>query len=119
MADAVLEVDNLLDMDVREPLKRSAIEKLWEPILERVQGTVARVFETAAIAPADCCDLKVEIIGGSVRVPAVQERIKAAVGVTDLSRTLDGSTSIATGAAIYGNLLTTGCGALQAGASTY
>jgi heat shock 70kDa protein 4 len=69
--DALIEVDNLLDIDVREPLKRATIEALWVPILERVQETVANAFVAANLTPQDCTALQVEIIGGGVRVPGV------------------------------------------------
>ena len=79
-------------------LPREDYETMCEDMLARVVQPVHDALEMAKMTVADINS--VEIIGGGVRVPKVQELVKAAVG-KDLGVHLNGDEAMALGAAFY------------------
>ena len=90
-----------MDRDIQETVSRSQFESLCEPLVARMKEVLSEVMSAAPT----CCsfsNLKVEIIGGAVRVPFVQTAIKEACGVETLHVSLDSATAVSSGAALYG-----------------
>lgn len=75
----VLFIESLTpSIDFRSVVKRSTLEKLASDLLDRVTGPIDAALAAANISVGDINE--VEIIGGGVRIPAVQERLRATFG---------------------------------------
>jgi len=87
-----------LDLDFKSHMTREKFYELAGDLLTRLEKPLLDALEGAAIAPED---LKTTIvIGGSVRIPAVQTQLKQTLKSEDaLSFSLDGDESVALGAA--------------------
>mmetsp|Transcript_29842 Transcript_29842/g.75055 ORF Transcript_29842/g.75055 Transcript_29842/m.75055 type:complete len:820 (+) Transcript_29842:260-2719(+) len=95
--EAPLQVESIMnDTDVRLPYTRDELEKLIQPILARVKDTCACALERSGVSAADLA--AVEIIGGSVRIPAVKSLLTEAFD-RPLSQTLNSEECIARGCA--------------------
>jgi len=91
-------VEGLYDeMDFHTEVTRAELEEAAHPLLLRAMGPVREVLARAGIT-AEQLD-EVEIVGGSVRVPAVQALLKEELGRTELSVHLNGDEAMALGAA--------------------
>merc|ERR1712137_1147195 len=90
-------------VDVREIITRAEFESFCSDLLAQVSSHVSEALKSAGVEPSG--DLKVEIIGGGCRIPAVQSVIQQVTQTSQLRFTLDSNNAIAIGAAAYGSLV--------------
>jgi heat shock protein 4 len=83
------------DRDVA--LMRSEFEELAQDFISRFEAPLKQALEDAGMAPADID--AVEMVGGSIRILALKERIQAFFG-KELSSTLNQDETVARGAAL-------------------
>ena len=83
-------------------LSRAKFEELASDLLEQTKSPVKQAIEDAGISPSDID--KVLLVGGSTRIPKVQEIIKEIVG-KDPSKDINPDECVALGAAIQGGVL--------------
>ncbi|GAB5359168.1 hypothetical protein AAMO2058_000521600 [Amorphochlora amoebiformis] len=94
-----------LDIDFKSHLTREQFYGMAEGLLARVYEPVE---EALAEANVTASDLKhTLVIGGSVRIPAVQKKLRENLGPDGLGFSLDGDESIALGAAFMAANLST------------
>lgn len=103
-----LEVESLLDdADLSVELSREKFESLNDELFTRCINTVTTVLKDACLSIADVTD--VVLVGGSTRVPALQERLKALFGGRiELCRSINPDEAVAVGAAVQGHILAQG-----------
>eukprot|EP00939_MAST-03C_sp_MAST-3C-sp1_P003885 g3885.t1 len=86
------------DRDLTEyKISRRQLENMSGELLERVTGPIDRALAQANLTASDLD--AVEIIGGGVRMPKIQELVKERLGVEQLSVHLNGDEAMALGAA--------------------
>lgn len=85
------------DIDVKGMMDRSEMLTVAEPLLVQLDGLMDEAFKESGLTMEDIAS--VEIIGGTVRIPAVQERISAFFGKT-CSKTLNMDETVAKGCAL-------------------
>ena len=103
VAETGIVCENLVpDKDVSFKLQRSTVESLCKPLTERMHAAVAAAISAAGVAVEAIH--AVELVGGGVRAPMVQQAISRAAGDagSKLGFTLDSASATATGAACYG-----------------
>ena len=83
-------------------LTRGQFGELVKDLIERTQGPVQSALSDAGIGPSELG--KVLLIGGSTRIPAVQEKVRQMTGQMP-SRNINPDECVAQGAAILGNTL--------------
>ncbi|MCC8029608.1 MAG: molecular chaperone DnaK [Lachnospiraceae bacterium] len=83
-------------------LTRAKFEELTRDLTESTIGPVQTAMADAGIGPADLG--KVLLVGGSTRIPAVQERVRRLLG-QEPSKNLNPDECVALGAAIQGGKL--------------
>ena len=93
-----------LDMN----LTRAKFDELTHDLVERTAGPVQNALRDAGVAPSELG--KVLLVGGSTRVPAVQEKVKMLTG-QEPSKTLNPDECVALGASIQGGKLAGDAGA--------
>ncbi|RKF55867.1 Heat shock protein hsp88 [Golovinomyces cichoracearum] len=94
---APLSIESLMnDVDVSTMMTRESLEKLVEPLLERVHLPLEQALSEAKLK-VDDIDV-IELVGGCSRVPALKERIQKFFNKT-LSFTLNQDEAIARGCA--------------------
>ena len=93
-------------MDIK--LTRAKFEELTVDLTERTAVPVQNALRDAGLSPSDIN--KVLLVGGSTRIPAVQEKVKALMG-QEPSKTLNPDECVAMGAAIQGGKLAGDTGA--------
>ena len=93
-----------LDMN----LTRAKFDELTHDLVERTAGPVQNALRDAGIAASELG--KVLLVGGSTRVPAVQEKVKMLTG-HEPSKTLNPDECVALGASIQGGKLAGDAGA--------
>ncbi|MCH7526151.1 MAG: molecular chaperone DnaK [Planctomycetes bacterium] len=81
---------------------RTKFEQLTEQLTERCRGPVMKVLEDAKLAPNDIDE--VVLVGGSTRMPAVQELVKGIFG-KEPNKSINPDEVVAIGAAIQGAVL--------------
>jgi molecular chaperone DnaK len=84
-------------------LTRAKFDELTAHLVERTMGPVRQALSDAGISPAELD--KVILVGGSTRIPAVQEAIKKATG-KEPHRGVNPDEVVAMGAAIQGGVIT-------------
>lgn len=96
--EATLFVEGLIDgIDFRAPIKRSEFEELSQALLDSITKPIERILE---IAQKKINDINViEIIGGGVRIPKIQEILKAYSNGVEIGSHLNGDEAMALGAA--------------------
>lgn len=87
-----------LDMD----LTRAKFDELTHDLVEATTGPVQQALKDAGITASDLG--KVLLVGGSTRIPAVQEKVKQLTG-QEPSKTLNPDECVAIGAAVQGGKL--------------
>lgn len=93
----VLFIESLTpDIDFRTVVQRATMEEISADLLDRVTPVIARALEAAKISVEDLDE--VEIIGGGVRIPAVQTRLREFLGDLPLGVHLNGDEAMALGA---------------------
>ena len=91
-------------------LIREKFNELTHDLVERTTGPVMMALNDAGIAPSEL--QKVLLVGGSTRIPAVQERVFALTGI-EPSKDINPDECVAQGAAIQADTLSgTGTGLL-------
>lgn len=96
-AEAPLSIESLMnDVDVRATMKRSELEDLVRPLLERATGPIEQALENAKLKAEDIDHI--ELVGGCTRVPALKAAIQNFFG-KPLSFTLNADEAIARGCA--------------------
>ena len=87
-----------LDMTVT----RETFSQLIRDLIDRTQEPVRRALDDAGISASALS--KVLLVGGSTRIPAVQEKVRSMTGITP-SRNINPDECVAMGAAIQGKAL--------------
>ncbi len=85
------------------PLTRAKFNELTADLVEKTMGPVRRAMSDAGLKASDLN--KVLLVGGSTRVPAVQEAVKSITG-KDGFKGINPDECVALGAAIQGGVLT-------------
>ena len=83
-------------------ISRADFEKLIDPLVERCRKPVEQALKDAKMSPGDIDE--VVLVGGSTRVPMVQEMVKSIFG-KDPHRGVNPDEVVAVGAAIQGSVL--------------
>ncbi|MBA7570253.1 Chaperone protein DnaK [subsurface metagenome] len=83
-------------------VSRSKFESLAEPILERLKSPCYKALEDAKLTPDDIAE--VLLVGGSTRIPKVQEIVKDIFG-KEPNRSINPDEVVALGAALQGAIL--------------
>jgi len=104
--EAAASVENLLgdEGDYTVKMNRSEFVQLGQGHLNTVTAVINRAKAEALKAmgkdsESDALNVsRVEVVGGGVRVPFIQEGVKSATGVDTLGYTLDSTSAVATGA---------------------
>lgn len=91
-------------------LTRATFNELTRDLVERTAGPVQQALNDAGIAASELG--KVLLVGGSTRIPAVQEKVRALTGHTP-SRNINPDECVAMGAAIQAETLSAGASGLQ------
>ena len=93
-----------LDMN----LTRAKFDELTHDLVERTAGPVQNALRDAGVSPSELG--KVLLVGGSTRIPAVQDKVKMLTG-HEPSKTLNPDECVALGASIQGGKLAGDAGA--------
>ena len=93
-----------LDMN----LTRAKFDELTHDLVERTAGPVQNALRDAGVSPSELG--KVLLVGGSTRIPAVQDKVKMLTG-HEPSKTLNPDECVALGASIQGGKLAGEAGA--------
>ena len=90
-------------LHLTQTLSRAKFEDLISGLLQRCLTPVRRALQDAKLTPADLD--QVLLVGGSTRVPAVQELVKKELG-KEPNKSVNPDEAVAIGAAIQGGVLT-------------
>ena len=90
-------------LHLNRTLTRAKFEDLTRPLTERCLGPVRRALKDAKLTPKDLDE--VLLVGGSTRMPAVQELVKRELG-KEPNKSVNPDEVVAMGAAIQGGVLT-------------
>lgn len=85
-----------------EKITRAQFEQLVDPLVERCRGPVNQCLKDAHLSPKDIDE--VVLVGGSTRIPKVQELVKAIFG-KEPHKGVNPDEVVAIGAAIQGGVL--------------
>jgi heat shock protein 5 len=101
---ARLEIESLLDgEDLTESLSRARFEELNEDLFEKTLGPVEKALKDAEIKKAEVDEIV--LVGGSTRIPKVQQMIKDYFNGKEPSRGVNPDEAVAYGAAVQGGFL--------------
>ena len=89
-------------------LTRAKFNELTADLVERTTGPVQRALQDAGVTPSELG--KVLLVGGSTRIPAVQDKVKQLTG-QEPSKSLNPDECVALGASIQGGKLAGDAGA--------
>jgi len=84
-------------------LTRARFEELTRDLVERTRGPVEQALSDAKLGPDDIDE--VILVGGSTRIPAVQELVRRLTGGKDPNMTVNPDEVVALGAAIQAGVL--------------
>jgi molecular chaperone DnaK len=84
-------------------ISRSQFEKLEDALIERVKGPVRQALKDAKLDPSKIDE--VVLVGGSTRIPKVQEVVKELFGGKEPHKGVNPDEVVAVGAAIQGGVL--------------
>ena len=90
-------------LHLNRTLTRAKFEQLTNHLVERCLGPVRRALKDAKLTPKDL--EQVLLVGGSTRIPAVQELVKKELG-KEPNKSVNPDEVVAMGAAIQGGVLT-------------
>ena len=96
-------------------LTRAKFDELTRDLVDRTAIPVQNALNDAGIAPSELG--KVLLVGGSTRIPAVQEKVRQLTGITP-SKNINPDECVAQGAAIQGDTLSGGSLELAGGGGT-
>jgi heat shock protein 5 len=101
---ARLEIEDLADgFDLSETLTRARFEELNADLFKKTMGPVGRVMEDADMAKSEVDEIV--LVGGSTRIPKVQQLISEYFGGKEPSKGINPDEAIAYGAAVQGGIL--------------
>jgi chaperone protein DnaK len=83
-------------------LTRAKFDEITADLVEKTMGPVRQALKDASFSPSDIN--KVLLVGGSTRIPAVQEAVKKIMG-SEASKGINPDECVAMGAAIQGGVL--------------
>ncbi|NQY08715.1 MAG: molecular chaperone DnaK [Flavobacteriales bacterium] len=98
----IMPVDGIPKHLVRS-LSRAQFEQLADSLIKRTIAPCKKAMESAGYSPSDIDDII--LVGGSTRIPAIQEAVKAYFG-KEPSKGVNPDEVVALGAAIQGGVLT-------------
>eukprot|EP00911_Craspedida_sp_UC1_P002092 UC1_evm5s1611 len=99
-----IEIDSLVDeLDLNMKLSRAKFESLNEKEFARCMETVARVMSDCGLEKSAITD--VVLVGGSTRVPKIQELLREMFDGRELCRTINPDEAVAYGAAVQGSIM--------------
>jgi molecular chaperone DnaK len=84
-------------------ISRAEFERLVDPLIERVRGPVKKALADAKLDPSKIDE--VVLVGGSTRIPKVQEVVKEMFGGKEPHKGVNPDEVVAVGAAIQGGVL--------------
>ena len=90
-------------LHLNRTLTRAKFDELTQHLVDRCLGPVRRALKDAKLTPKDLH--KVLLVGGSTRIPAVQELVKKELG-KEPNKSVNPDEVVAMGAAIQGGVLT-------------
>ena len=93
-------------------ITRAKFNELTRDLVDRTAIPVQNALNDAGIAPSELG--KVLLVGGSTRIPAVQEKVRALTGITP-SKNINPDECVAQGAAVQGDTLSGGTMELAGG----
>ena len=100
-----IEVDSLIDgVDYTHNLTRAKFEQLAGPILKRTIEPINRLLADAKMSKSDIDEIV--LVGGSTRIPFVQQLLSDYFGGKNLNKTLNPDEAVAYGAAVQAAILT-------------
>ncbi|KAF0701633.1 Aste57867_7940 [Aphanomyces stellatus] len=101
---ARLEIDSLVDgHDFDETLTRARFEELNADLFKKTLGPVDKVLRDAGVAKRDVDEIV--LVGGSTRIPKIQQLIKDYFNGKEPSRGINPDEAVAYGAAVQGAIL--------------
>ncbi|KAF8821758.1 chaperonin protein BiP [Cardiosporidium cionae] len=99
-----IEVDNIMDgLDLSETLTRSKFEELNSDLFEKTLVTVKKVLKDAALREDEIDEIV--LVGGSTRIPKIQELIKERFSGREPNRGINPDEAVAYGAAVQAAIL--------------
>ena len=87
---------------LEKKITRAAFDELTKDLVEATKGPVTKALEEAKLTPSDIKE--VLLVGGSTRIPAVQEWVKSYFG-KEPNKSINPDEVVAAGAAIQGGVL--------------
>jgi len=101
--EADVNCDSLMeDEDFHKHFKRTELEELITPFLDRFKAVVSEAYEKSGLK--DKLDF-IELVGDATRMPAIQEILKEIFPGKELSRTLNSQETVARGCALQAAML--------------
>ncbi|KAL3638148.1 molecular chaperone bip1 [Castilleja foliolosa] len=101
---ARVEIESLFDgVDFSETLTRARFEELNADLFKKTMGPVKRALEDSRLKKSDIDEIV--LVGGSTRIPKVQEMLRDFFGGKEPSRGVNPDEAVAHGAAVQGGLL--------------
>merc|ERR1712084_66571 len=101
---ARLEIEDLAEgFDLSESLTRARFEELNNELFKKTLGPVSKVLEDADVAKSEVDEIV--LVGGSTRIPKVQQLIKEYFGGKEPSQGINPDEAVAYGAAVQGGIL--------------
>ena len=99
-----LEIDDLAPgYDLQETLTRARFEELNNDLFKKTLGVVEHVMKRAKLSKSEVDE--VVLVGGSTRIPKVQELLSDYFGGKELSKSINPDEAVAYGAAVQGAIL--------------
>lgn len=99
-----LEIESLLDgADFTETLTRARFEELNNDLFRQTLGPVEKVMKDAGMKKSEVDEIV--LVGGSTRIPKIQELIKDYFNGKEPSRGINPDEAVAYGAAVQGGIL--------------
>nr|AAW63769.1 PPAT5 [Hyaloperonospora parasitica] len=103
-AQARLEIESLLEgEDFTESLSPARFEKLNDDLFKKTLGPVEKVMKDAGLKKSEVDEIV--LVGGSTRIPKVQQLIKDYFNGKEPSRGVNPDEAVAYGAAVQGGIL--------------
>jgi len=101
---ARLEIEDLAEgFDLSETLTRARFEELNNDLFKKTMGPVGRVLEDSDLSKSEVDEIV--LVGGSTRIPKVQQLISEHFGGKEPSKGINPDESVAYGAAVQGGIL--------------
>ncbi|KAG0170074.1 hypothetical protein DFQ28_002523 [Apophysomyces sp. BC1034] len=88
------------NIDFKMKITRAELELMTKDLLDRVEGPIQSALRAANMKVDDIKSLV--LVGGSVRIPAVQDGLSAVMGVQKIAKNVNGDEAAVLGAAFRG-----------------